>query len=99
LQLPTHLYHFTPQTATRLLQRAGWQVQCVLHQRTLNNLIGSAGLWLEDRGAPAAVHQRLLKFPDTAGVRSAVLLYPLAWALSQLGQTGRMTMWARRPAS
>jgi len=96
LHLPNHLYHFTPATIRRLLEQTGWSVERVFHQRTLGNLIGSLGNWLEDRRAPAGIHRALQRFPETSGRKGLVVLYPLAWLLSLVGQTGRMTVWARK---
>ena len=49
LQLPTHLYHFTPDTIKKLFEYSGWNVEKVLHQQNLNNLISSIGLILKKR--------------------------------------------------
>lgn len=99
LHVPNHLIHLSPRTARSVLEKAGWEVERIFHQRNLSNLVGSLGLWLEGVGAPAWLSRRLKAFPDTAGLRSALALYPLAWLMSLLGQTGRMTIWARRAAS
>lgn len=93
LQLPTHLHHFTPQTLRRVLQAGGWKMEKVLHQRVLSNLIASIGYLLRDRGL-IKLGQLLVNYPERAG-RLNYLLYPLAWLLSLIGQTGRMTVWAR----
>ena len=95
LQLPTHLYHYTPQTLGRLLASAGWQVEKVFHQRVLTNLIASIGYWLQDRKPRCHLAWYLADFPNT-GVTGNIVLYPFAYALSLFGQTGRMTVWARR---
>jgi len=94
LQVPTHLYHFTPDTLRRALRAAGWEVETIYHQRILSNLIASAGYVLRDNGYVGA-GQKLIDFPEHAG-RWHYLLYPLAWLLSLSGQTGRMTVWARK---
>jgi predicted SAM-dependent methyltransferase len=94
LQLPTHLFHYTPPTLGRLLMTTGWQVQRVMHQRILTNLVNSSAYRLLDHhriGAALA----LLRFGEYD--YSSYLLYPFAVALSAIGQTGRMTVWAQRP--
>ncbi|BCO09769.1 hypothetical protein GF1_21450 [Desulfolithobacter dissulfuricans] len=93
LQLPTHLYHYTPRTIRLVLQTSGWSPVKIHHQRVLSNLFPSAGYVLRDRGYER-VGAKLIGFPENAG-RWHQVLYPLAWFLSQLGQTGRMTVWAR----
>lgn len=93
LQLPNHLYHFTPETLGRVLQAGGWTLEKVHHQRVLSNLIASTGYVLRDKGYPR-LGQKLIDFPERAGIWNYVL-YPLAWVSSAFGQTGRMTVWAR----
>lgn len=93
LQMPTHLYHFTPKTLEQLLRAGGWGLEKIYHHRILNNLIASIGYLLHDKGY-VKLGLKLIHFPDHAG-KWHYLLYPLAWALSVFGQTGRMTVWAR----
>lgn len=95
LHLPNHLYHFTPRTISMLLERSGWQVEHICHQRILNNLMGSIGYRLEDWGAPLVLSRVFRSYPQRAG-RWALILYPIAWLLAAVGQTGRMTVLARR---
>lgn len=93
LQLPNHLYHFTPETLGRVLQTGGWTLETIHHQRLLSNLIASTGYVLRDKGY-ARLGQKLIDFPERAGIWNYAL-YPLAWLFSAFGQTGRMTVWAR----
>lgn len=93
LQVPTHLFHFTPRSIGMLLSAGGWRLERVHHQRVVSNLIGSIGLWLCEKGFDG-LGKRLTAFPDQAG-RWSYILYPIAWVLGLFGQTGRMTIWAR----
>jgi len=97
LQLPNHLYHFSPRTITRLLERGGWSVTRIFHQRVLSNYIGSIGFWLEAIGAPTWLSRWVVNLSAHPGYYH-LTLYPLAWLLSLFGQTGRMTVWAQRRA-
>jgi 2-polyprenyl-3-methyl-5-hydroxy-6-metoxy-1,4-benzoquinol methylase len=96
LHLPNHLYHFTAPTVTRLLEAAGWRVERIVSQRFLGNLPGSMAHVFDDLlGRPNPVSNLLL---ELAGPR-AYLLYltlPLATLLAAAGQTGRLTLWARK---
>jgi 2-polyprenyl-3-methyl-5-hydroxy-6-metoxy-1,4-benzoquinol methylase len=94
LQLPTHLYHYTPATISALLGATGWNVERILHQRTMANLIASIGYRLLDRNPSSRLGSLLRDFPERGG-RLAYLLFPVAYLLSMFGQTGRMTVWAR----
>lgn len=91
LQLPTHLYHFTPETMTALLEKAGWRVERILHQRLLTNLLLSLAYVAHDKGLGRTA--RLIE--TFCASRLSLLLHPLACLLALFGQTGRMTVWAR----
>jgi 2-polyprenyl-3-methyl-5-hydroxy-6-metoxy-1,4-benzoquinol methylase len=95
LQVPTHLYHFTPTTLRHLLERGNWRLERVFHHRVLSCLLGSLGHRLRDSGHLPGVARWLENFPDRA-TRLHQIFYPLAMILAALGQTGRMTVWARR---
>lgn len=95
LQVPTHLYHYTPATLRTLLERGGWRTERVLHQRILSNWVGSLGIVLKRNPAVRHFGQKLIGFTSRP-TPVHFLLYPLAYLLSLGGQTGRMTLWARR---
>lgn len=95
LHLPNHLFHFTRRTLAVVLERSGWQLRRVLHQRRLSNLIGSLGHLLQEKGHFSFLAKSLVQFPEGGG-KEHYMLYPLAWLLATIGQTGRMTVWARR---
>jgi SAM-dependent methyltransferase len=94
LQLPTHLFHFSRTTLGRVLAAGGWQLESVRHQRVLTNLAASTGYWLDDRKIARTFSSRLMTFGERPG-RHHQILYPAAVILASLGQTGRMTVWAR----
>jgi 2-polyprenyl-3-methyl-5-hydroxy-6-metoxy-1,4-benzoquinol methylase len=95
LQLPNHLYHFTPETISSLLKQAGWQVEAIHHQRVLSSLFSSLGYLLQERGWPRLARWVVGRPSDR--VRLYQLLYPLAYLAALFGQTGRMTVWAKKP--
>jgi len=94
LQVPTHMYHFTPKTLVMILREAGWQVQALYHQRTLSNYMGSLGLVLGGNGNPLG--RLFLDYTETGWCGTSYLLYPLSWLMGIMGQTGRMTVIARK---
>jgi SAM-dependent methyltransferase len=96
LQLPTHLQHFTPRTLRRLLEGAGFEVTRIVHQRNLNNVVGSAGLWLRERFPRRRLGERLIRFTDDPSTLGVLLLAIPAKVLAWLGQGGRLTVVARR---
>jgi SAM-dependent methyltransferase len=95
LQLPTHLFHFTPDTLRAALELAGWEVRRISLQRHLGDLVASAGYLLADRRRLAALARLLVSYPWRGG-RFNLALLPLAYPLSLAGQTGRLTAWARK---
>jgi 2-polyprenyl-3-methyl-5-hydroxy-6-metoxy-1,4-benzoquinol methylase len=95
LQLPTHTYHYTPQTLRRVLEAGGWQMERLLHQRNLTNLLRSAGTRLQQRPTTVSLGRRLVRLTHS-GPHLHKILYPAACAAAAFGQTGRMTVWARR---
>jgi O-methyltransferase len=98
LQLPTHLYHFTPATLRRMLAATGWRVRRLSCQRTLSDLVGSAGIALADRRLLPALASRLASYPWWSG-RFNLAMLPLSWPMALLGQTGRLLVWAQREGS
>ena len=96
LQLPTHLYHLTPHSLAKLLERGGWRIEKVFHQRDIGNLLTSLGYFLQDRRRFPAVAKRLIAFPSQKKGLIYLCLLPLTYLLSAIGQTGRTTVWALR---
>ncbi len=95
LHLPNHLCHFTPKTIKALLSKAGWQIQTIIHQRVLSNMVNSICYRLLDRN-PQSYLAKYGQYFVNNSVIGNILLYPLAYPISLIGQTGRMTVWARR---
>ncbi len=95
LQLPTHLYHFTPESIEKVLDASGWQLKKIHHQRMLGSQFESLGYVVGERFPNGRLHQFLSGISEK-GVLWNVAVYPLAWLLSLFGQTGRMTIWAQK---
>jgi hypothetical protein len=93
LQVPTHLYHFTPSTLRRVLDRAGWRVERVFWQRNPNNLLETLREISRDRGW-LRIERTLTDV--LAGRRYGRLHVLLGALLGRLRWSGRITAWARR---
>jgi len=91
LHLPNHLYHFTPETIGKLLESCGWKVDKIHHQRTIANLLSSTAYVLQEKG-----YEWLGKIFLSTPKYTNYILYPVAWLFSLFGQTGRMTIWAKK---
>ena len=96
LQLPTHLQHFTPSSLRRLLETSGFELVELIHQRNVNNLVGSIGLWLRTTFPRWSFGERLVRWTDNPSAIGLCLLAPLARVLSLMRQAGRLTVVARR---
>jgi len=88
------IYHFTPETVRMGLAKGGWEVTQIHFQRVLSDPIASLGHILRDKGFEHLA-RRLIDVPQHPGIER-FFLYPLAWLASVFGQTGRMTIWAKR---
>jgi 2-polyprenyl-3-methyl-5-hydroxy-6-metoxy-1,4-benzoquinol methylase len=96
LQLPTHLFHYTPSTLRRVLAAAGWELIRVKWQANSTNLLLSLSYKLEDWGM-----ERAARAVATA-VRAKQMRWltvGLGWILALVRQSGRLEFWARPAAN
>jgi len=94
LHLPNHLYHFSKKTIESLCKVAEWEVVKVYHQRSVNSLLMSVAYTLEEKRC-MFLGKIFRQWSSASGVWFYVK-YPAAWILGVLGQSGRMTVWARK---
>lgn len=93
LDVPRHLFHFTPRTAARVLGHSGWELQRIVWHDNPNNLILSVRNRFQERGWQRAAD--LLK-EVADGRRHGRARLILGKLLGSLRASGRMTLWARR---
>jgi SAM-dependent methyltransferase len=96
LQLPTHLFHYSPATLAELLRKAGWEPGQVFYQRNATNIVASIALWMQSRPGSARLGRTVMNLRGHTP-RSELALRPLAWLLGCLKLSGRFTIWARNP--
>jgi SAM-dependent methyltransferase len=93
LDVPRHLFHFTPKTAARVLRQSGWELQRIVWQDNPNNLILSLRNRFQERGWRRAADY----LKDVAdGRRHGRARLILGKLLGSLRASGRMTLWAKR---
>jgi SAM-dependent methyltransferase len=97
-ELPRHLHHFTPKSIRKLLTECGYGNIEVLHQRTILNIVGSAGITILNRHGSSRLGSYLKRYPDQPTLAGQLLLAPFAHLLALLGQGGRLTISATRGA-
>ncbi|MFM9961187.1 MAG: class I SAM-dependent methyltransferase [Planctomycetaceae bacterium] len=95
LQLPTHLQHFTTTSLRRLLETSGFELVELIHQRNVNNLVGSAGLWLRTKFPRWSLGERLILWTDDPSALGLCLLALPARIFAAVHQSGRLTVVAR----
>ena len=95
LQVPAHMSHFTPRTARAVLAAGGWEVTWLGHQRNLSSWMISLAWWLQDRDLAEGLSRRLEDYPNWSFAHR-MPLYPLAFLVGVIGQSGRMNILARR---
>ncbi|MBC7820581.1 MAG: class I SAM-dependent methyltransferase [Planctomycetaceae bacterium] len=96
LQLPTHLQHFTTASLRRMLDASGFELVELIHQRNINNLVGSLGLWLRTKFPNWSLGKRLIRWTDNPSALGLCWLAPLARLLAMVRKSGRLTVVARR---
>ena len=92
LHLPAHLYHFTPETITDVLNKNGWEVDKIIWQNNAMTFLNSSKTWAREN------HKKfLLRFIELV-IKSPIFLpikYFLHFLLGITRQSGRMIVWAR----
>jgi predicted SAM-dependent methyltransferase len=92
LQLPTHLFHYTPKTLEIVLNKAGWKLERVVWQKNCNTLLWSAEYWAEELQHPKIL--KVVRWLRTSSRAGKVRLL-LGWLLGVTHQSGRIEIWAR----
>lgn len=94
LQVPTHLYHFSDDTIVAFLARTGWRVERIFHHRSLDVWANSMSDTLEGYG----IHKFLSALPRrlVSGMGRSLAMFPISCLLAALGQTGLITVWAKK---
>lgn len=93
LDLPRHLFHFTPRTLRAVLAKTGWKTERIFWHPNPNNLLQSLRYCCLDRGWVSGAHYLL---DVVQGRRQRVLRSLLGFLVGGLHASGRMTAWASR---
>ncbi len=91
LQVPTHLWHFSPRTLRALLYMCGLRVDRIFHQKVLRNVTGSLDLVGEDSPRLVGVTRRLARVLSLSYVS-----FVIGTVLAAFRQGGRLTVVARK---
>jgi len=93
LQVPTHVYHYTPKSLKEVLARGEWALERLFWHHNPNNLLYSLRYCCIDRGWD---REGAYLLDVVQGRRQRHLRLFLAKLLGTLRASGRMTVWARR---
>jgi 2-polyprenyl-3-methyl-5-hydroxy-6-metoxy-1,4-benzoquinol methylase len=92
LQLPNHLYHYTPKTISQILEASGWKLTQVTWQKNCNNLLWTLEYWAKDKKRFFLMTSvQWLRNSKSAGKLRAIL----GWLLGVIRQSGRIEIWAQ----
>lgn len=94
LQLPTHLFHYTPKIIEKVLSASGFETERIFYQKTLRTIMPTIANILSER---LNSNNKVVKwFNEFSNFGPAVQLifYPLSFILGISRLTGRMTVWA-----
>jgi len=94
LDVPRHLWHFSPRTLRRLLAVCGLTVDHVFHQKVLKNISGSLSFLGADRPRLEPLTRSLAR-----GISSPLVSFALGSVFAALRQGGRLTVVARKAGS
>lgn len=95
IHIPNHLHHFTPNTISKILTDVGFSDIRIHHQITMASAIPSVGYALRKKGVAPKIANTLIEYPH-APKYVKLLMFPISWLFSILGQTGRITVWASK---
>jgi len=93
LQMPTHLFHYTPKNISKLLSNAGFSVKHIQWQPSSSNLFFSISYACRERGW--AILERL-SLDIAEGKRFIIVSNLLGRVLGMARQSGRMVVWAKK---
>ncbi len=93
-EVPRHLYHFSPSTVTRLLEKEGFSVTAIEYPPNVNNLLLSIQQLLKDKHPEMETLARWCTPGQSALL--TLLFLPLGYSLSMTHQLGRMLIHAKK---
>ncbi|MFA5531995.1 MAG: class I SAM-dependent methyltransferase [Candidatus Shapirobacteria bacterium] len=95
LQLPTHLYHFTPSTITKLLNQHHFKIQKIIYQKTLANFFFSTQIIINNSQLPIKI-KKIINHLIIWNPIIHILTIPISILLSKLKQSGRITIISQK---
>ncbi|HAT73387.1 MAG: Methionine biosynthesis protein MetW [Candidatus Moranbacteria bacterium GW2011_GWF2_36_839] len=95
LQLPTHLYHFTENTISKILEKNGLEVEKIIHQKSVTNIFLSLRIIAEKSFLPKIMKKFLSRLLSW-NIVCFILTLPIASILAISKQSGRLTIIANK---
>lgn len=92
LDVPRHLYNFSPKTLREILQKCNFEIQNIYHISIPNQWIGSLKYFFVEKRAPSTI----IKFFNINNVFLLLVFTPISFLLSILGKSGRIKIMAKK---
>lgn len=91
-QLPTHLFHYEPESLKILLKNNGWEITRIFHQRNANTFLKSIETWSHKKKKNNI--NKFIKWLNNSHKASIIRsILHLLFGLTK--QSGRIEVWAR----
>lgn len=93
LQLPTHLFHYSPKTIKAILEKNNFHNINIVHQRIIDNFWGSCYLFFREKKMIniSNFFKNIKEYKY-----QHYIFFPISFALSIFGLTGRMVVYANK---
>jgi len=92
LQLPNHLFHYTPKTLSQILQKSGWNLKKIIYHKNAVNLLRSLNYVFIDHGWNR-LGGYIYQISEAKKAKIVYILLGLLLGVTQ--QSGRITIWAQ----
>ncbi|MBI4245268.1 MAG: class I SAM-dependent methyltransferase [Planctomycetes bacterium] len=93
LEVPRHLYHYTPNTLRKILLKSGWKIEKLLWHNHPKDIVASLAYHFKDLGLKF-IEKYLMDIRDFK--RHRIFYRYFGSLLGHLHASGRMTAWARQ---
>lgn len=92
IELPRHLFHYTPESLNLLLKNCGWQIENIVHQKNAFTFLKSIEVWSRKK-KKIRLNKFIIWFNNSSKTRQIRTLLHFIFGLTK--QSGRIEVWAK----